>query len=272
MNFFFYDFTRKLQQVSTETELRALYRWIYTKQTEVSDTAVQINQLLKLDGAFALQPDLPCISVGSTKGFVVLAANPGWICEINMLEDSYCRQSSDAYENFIFNFFNAYPSVTGGYSKWWNNALSKAAKILFNGDTLLSGSGPARWASAYRNKCVGGWELFPWHSSKDGISTSIDKHDWLHDFANASINTLFRLNPEAIFVASKTGYELIRFGLMKDLNWKDARLGNKKGAAISYAKLESGTEVIAIGIQLFANVHRDFKDEEMYSTLRTLRS
>src|SRR5215510_9529624 len=78
MNAFIEAYLDRIRAVSNEPDLRALCGWLYARQPAISATAAAINSALHLDGPFALQPDLPCLFVGSTTGLVLLSANPAW--------------------------------------------------------------------------------------------------------------------------------------------------------------------------------------------------
>lgn len=69
-----------------------------------------INRELRLDGEFALNPDLPCQSVGSRKGLLLLLVNPGWGAELNLKEDAYCRRSKEHYRDLMFQLLHSTPA------------------------------------------------------------------------------------------------------------------------------------------------------------------
>lgn len=273
MNNFVAAYTDKIREISNESDLRNLCRWLYGHQAEVATTAESINSTLGLRGRQALQPDLPCPFVGHQAGLMVLAANPGWHPDINPIEDAYCRTSPEAYEDLLFNFFESYPRITNKRSRWWSGPMS-FAPLLESGSEKLQGSGSAasRWQAVHKSGLLGGWDLFPWHSSSDGLSPFISESvPWLYELCRASVEAVLRFNPQVLLVASKVGYQLIRRELLRDLPWRDFDLGQKIKVPIAYTRLTSGSEVVTIGRQIFSSP-RDFTNLELFRRIRQIRA
>lgn len=271
MNAFTSEPIWKIRHISTEHDLREMYRWLYTKQTEISRTAAEINDQLSLRGDFELKPDMPCLNVGSSSGMVVLAANPGWSQEDNEREDAYCRTSPAHYEDLIFNFFDTHPKVVGRRVRWWSGPINFSRELILPTDNLLPESAETKWKTAYSSRLLGGWELFPWHSVSDGISPQIRKNAWLHEFCKESILALIRLKPKVILVASKEGFDLMRHDLLSQASWIDSTAGQKSPVAFAYTKADSETEVIAIRRQIFA-AFKVLTNQEILSKIQLLRS
>jgi hypothetical protein len=270
MNAFIYELTEKLRLIYSETDLTTFYQWLHSKQAEVAESATDMNRLLGLSGETLLQPDLPCLSVGSLKGLVILAANPGWSEKANALEDAYCRASAEQYIDILLNFFKTHPTVVGERVRWWSGPIGFYNELFDGKSDSTSMNSTEKWKTVGDERMLGGWELFPWHSSKDGISAQIQKTPWLHSLAKESIQALLRVNPKAILVASKAGYDLIRHDLLRNIDWLDSTVGSKTKLAISYAKLDSGTEIIAVQRQIFASF-KVVTNKELFAKIREFR-
>lgn len=271
MNNFISEYLSHLQQISNQDDIANLYEWFWHQSDEVSRTATLINQSLGLEGENRLQPDLPCLAIGGLKGVLILSANPGWREDLNALEDSYCRLSPEKYTELMFRFFKMHPEVVGERIKWWNTALSWV-QLLDNWESrfgdLNSGD---KWDMADQTSLIGGWELFPFHSSKDGMSSLMGEVPWLRRCAIESVKAAIRVEPEVLFVASKRGWQFIRLQVLDEANWLDASVGSDRfETSISYARLGSNTEVITIARQIFA-APRNFTNEEVFSQVQRFR-
>jgi hypothetical protein len=271
MNAFINEFIDKIRNVHSEDDMREIYRWLFTKQREITETSLEINRLFNLRGEFELKPDLLCLNVGASSGMVVLAANPGWSLEDNALEDAYCRSSPENYEDLIFNFFETHPKVVGRRVRWWSGPINFSRELLRQNFDNPKDSAESKWQAAHKSKCLGGWELFPWHSISDGISPQIKKTVWLHEFCKESISALIRLQPKVILVASKEGFDLIRHDLLDSVSWIDSKIGQNTSVAIAYTRLESGCEIIAIRRQIFASF-KVLTNQEIFNEIGRLRS
>jgi hypothetical protein len=272
VNTFVFEFIDKLKGIRQPDDVQSIYHWLWGKQPEIASTAGQINKTLSLTGPFELKPDLPCLTVGSLKGLVVLAANPGWKPDGNPRENAYCKRSPEEYTELMVDFFRLHPTVTGRYSSWWSNAM-KFVSLLpgkpANGRELKR---DVRWEFVHRSGQLGGWDLFPWHSSKDAVTRQFASHPWLKMFFSETVKAVLRVNPTLLLVASSSGYELVRNDLLRELEWTDCILGSEIPIKSCYTKLASGTEVVAIKLQLFGNAFRDFKDEDLMKKVHELRS
>ena len=270
MNVFVNELIEKLRQLSTEDDLITLYEWLHSKQSEVAESATEMNRLLGLSGETLLQPDLPCLSVGSLKGLVILAANPGWSEKANALEDAYCKASPEQYIDILLNFFKTHPKVVGERVRWWSGPIGFYNELFDEKSKFTAMTSIQKWNAISEKRMLGGWELFPWHSSKDGISAQIHTTPWLHELAKESIRALLRVNPKAILVASKAGSDLIRHDLLKDIKWLDSTMGSKTKVAIAYSKLDSGTELIVIQRQIFASF-KVVTNKDIFAKVHELR-
>ncbi|MFZ9363808.1 MAG: hypothetical protein ACO25T_09290 [Arenimonas sp.] len=270
MNEFITDFIEKIRNVQSENDLREMYRWLFTKQHDVANTAAQINNAFNLQGDLELKPDLLCLNVGASNGMVVLAANPGWSLEDNAREDAFCRNSVENYEDLIFNFFDTHPKVVGRRVRWWSGPINFSRELMPEYCENRNASAQQKWQAVNKSKTLGGWELFPWHSISDGISPQIKKSPWLHEFCKESILALIRLQPKIILVASKEGYDLVRRDLLDSVPWSDSTIGQKTSVAIAYTRIKSGCEIIAIRRQIFASF-KVLTNQEIFDEIERLR-
>lgn len=271
MNKFIEQYIERVTQISSEKDVVSLYHWFWDNQEEIANTAYQINSEFSLSGEFILQPDLPCITVGSTKGLLLLAVNPGWQKDMNQIEDAYCKQSKENYINLMLGFFEYFPKVMGTRIRWWSNALSWV-KLLSDWQNRFGDlSGAKKWEKAYSSELVGGWELFPFHSSKDGISRYIHEVKWLKDCAVESLQAALRLQPEVLFVASKRGWELVRAECLPNVDWKDGFVvSGASKTRVSCTRYSEKTEIVAVGMQIFS-AHRKFTNRQLLEEINRLR-
>jgi hypothetical protein len=270
VNEFLSDLGSRIDQINSHEDLRALYEWIWNNKSKVATTAAALNAELGLEGDKELKPDLPCLSVGSTSGLVVLAANPGWKAERNFKENDYSKESPKQYLDMMFDFYHLHPIVLDGFhSRWWTKAMKWMVLLPgWNADDCPKPV-PARWEYIHDRRRLGGWELFPWHSNKDGITSKIGKHTWLAQFMRSSVDAVLRLKPQLLFVASSTGYDVIRLDLLRDRPWTDFNLSGTKCA---YARTAENTEIVAIKLQLFGNAFRRFKDDDLIAKVQEIRA
>ncbi|HTQ40525.1 MAG TPA: hypothetical protein VMJ32_15980 [Pirellulales bacterium] len=145
MNEFISAFVSKLKQIKTKEELLLVYDWLWRNQLSVRSTAQEINRELRLSGPYELKEDLPCLSVGSHKGLVVLGANPGWKRDRNPRENAYCRESPGAYADMMFNYFECYPRVVGARGRWWPRAMTFLQMLPDGYDINTLGKQAIRW-------------------------------------------------------------------------------------------------------------------------------
>jgi hypothetical protein len=271
MNTFIDEFESRLDQVRSQDQLESLHDWIWDNKQNVARTASEINSSLRLTGSSELKRDLPCLTVGSTSGLVIVAGNPGWKPALNALEDVYCKRSKHAYRNLMFNFFHLHPIVRGGvYSKWWSKAMKFVALVPGQESwAQLKMDKPDRWAHIHASGILGGWDVFPWHSSKDAITRKVGKLPWLNDFCRASLGALLRMKPRVLFVASSAGYQLVRHDLLSDCDWIDFDLA---GTKCGYTNTAGGTEIIAIKVQILGNGVRSFTDKQLIEKVKGIRS
>ena len=270
MNRFIAEYIERLKRIEREEDVKDLYHWFWERSDQIRITVEEINRTLSLPAKCQLKPDLPCLAIGSFNGLLLLNLNPGWREDLNRLEDAYCRTSPYTYIDLMENFFARHPEVVGEKGKWWNSALSWI-RLLEEWETRFeSAEGTDRWAKAQQSRLVGGWELFPFHSSKDGLAGLMAHIPWLRACAIESVKAAIRMSPEILFVASKRGWQFVRFDVLGNERWLDSKVGTSRfETSISYARVGDRTEVIALARQFTA--HRNFKNEEVLSKVQEFR-
>ena len=77
MNKFIDEYIEKLKNINNDEDLKNIYFWLWKKQNEITESALEINKSLELKGEYELKTDLPCITVGGRQGLLILSANPG---------------------------------------------------------------------------------------------------------------------------------------------------------------------------------------------------
>lgn len=275
MTDFIKEMQHKIDAINSVNDVSDIHRWFWNNQKEVADTAEVINRSLGLNGDTELKPDLPCLAVGALNNLVIMAANPGWGSQINEREDAYGREGIENYLDITRNYFAATPRVVGRCTMWWSRAIS-FIKLIPGQERYFEEANPFngrdRWSKVHTDGLIGGWELFPWHSSSDGLTHRVNDLPWLRNFYDSSINAILRIKPRILFVVSKTGHDLIRDVLKSDLRWKDFEIGNARHYKGSYTRSDNGAEIITFRGQLFSNLPRDFTNADMIQKISEIRT
>jgi hypothetical protein len=276
MNKFFAEYQKQLSSIHSDDDLAKLYRWFWDSKEIIKATAGEINKSLKLTGKYEIKSDLPCLSVGSTKGLLVLCANPGWKEELSPLEEACCQRSPEEYIDLMSSFFERHPDVVGKRVPWWSKPFW-FVRLLKSGLERFGNakSSEEKWHLAHTSKLIGGWELFPFHSESDGISDHIcsDKHDdkWLRVCAEESVRAAIRMSPEVLLIASKVGSQIIHRLLPPDAKWRATTLSNTQ---LSYCNLcnddGQATEIFSIPHQIFS-APRKFTNQDILTAANLLR-
>lgn len=273
MNQFIRELREQYRRINGRDDLHAVYEWVWKRRTDVACTATEINASLRLEPPYDLQSALLCLGVGSHTDLVVLAANPGWHPKRGPLEHAYCVRSPEAYADMMFNFFERHPAVTGKYATFWTRAMSFLPMLPDRPVAVAQVDRPkVRWPRVHEAGILGGWDLFPWHSTRDRLTRSTDRHPWLKDLFRDSVEAVLRLKPKMLFVTSGSGSRLIREVLLPDEPWSHFSLGKTITTKGCYTKLPSGTEVVCIGVQLLGSGFRSFSDEDLIAEVRACRS
>ena len=175
------DYLGLLATARTEDHvLNALPDWQYAHFGE------QVPLITGLNADLGFQPDdprylqanhLPTTAVGRLNGLVVVSANPGYDPERNACESDYRGQSAERNRSFCADFFHSYPEGVGSTSRYWTWVLGlwKAA-FLGENDVGYNARGRDLWKVAHAARWpVGGIDLIPFHSSRDGITSQLHK-------------------------------------------------------------------------------------------------
>jgi hypothetical protein len=244
-----------------------------TNRLRYENTAEEINRALGLAGDYAVKPDLPCLSIGSRSGLVYLFVNPGWKRDANAKEDAFCRRSKDNYIDLMFNFFITYPKVVGQRNNFGVNMISFVG-LLRDGLQRFGRpkTAPEKWRLAHELKLIGHWELFPFHSSSDGLTQHIHQQPWLSLCMREAVAAIVRLQPELLVVMSRFGWNILRNDVLVNNRWKDTEIGNP-ATRLSYCMIKGKTrktEIVAIPRQVFSS-HRICTNHEFFSAVDALR-
>ena len=190
-----------------------------------SALAKSANATYGLTGDYAIQDDVGYLvaesahELGPEGGptWVLLSANPGWHPKANPTERRLKGQSPhgsvnpDTYEGYRTKYFPRWktevidPNVKNG-AAWWTRAIRFMCHCA---GASNNEAGPANPTIRLM-----GWELWPMHSRRDGLSRLVKKHDELRTFAQASVAAALRVlaaeeRPGGLIVASAVGLALV---------------------------------------------------------------
>lgn len=281
MNQFICDYIAQLATINTDADVECIYHWLWNRQQDIAQTATAINNLLGLTGRFVLQPDLPCLTIGSRAGLLFLFVNPGWTAtlqpnglSLNQMEDAYCHNSPQHYVDLMLNYFGRSYHVLRRRITYAAQMIS-FVPLLQNGAARFGNPrGPAaRWQAAHATKLVGHWELFPFHSEADGITRHTGNHQWLDACVHESVSAALRLRPEVLCAFSKQGCRLLRRGILANQHWTDTPIGTSNVRA-NYSVVpgaQTTTEVVAVPRQVLS-CHRIFTNQDLFEAVNALRT
>jgi hypothetical protein len=259
--------TKELGKIANQEGIRNLHRWFHSNER----WWVKLNHQLGLEGEpTEIQCDLPCLAVGSLRDLVVVGANPGFDANRNGKEESECRKSVNHYIGFMECFFDKYPAIIGGYSKWWSRAIPYLALLSRNRTLDVLGAGDRDlWDYAHRSGNLGGWDLFPFHSTSDGLTSKIFNPQFpgILEFAIASLKCIARIKPRILFISSQQGYVLSRL-IFSELAWNSSV---ELGFPVARAQFDNDHEIVAVGRQVLSR--QAFKRPgEVISLIQRLRA
>ncbi|WP_374595200.1 hypothetical protein [Aquabacterium sp.] len=150
-----------------------LSNWQYQAFRDGSqcDALARLNEAFgfKADNPFVLQPNhLPTTAVGRLDGLVIVSANPGFRPTANKVEHCVREKSPVSNADFCRNIFDVYPKHIGTI-RYWTYALRMwAMHFTAHRQHLRSRH---LWSSAHDEQWeIGGIDLLPFHSSRDGIT------------------------------------------------------------------------------------------------------
>jgi hypothetical protein len=215
--------------------------------------------------------------MGSRAGLLFLFVNPGWNQEQNRKEDAHCRLSKDDYVDLYFKWFTKSPKVIGKRDNYTSSMISFVGVLRdgldrFGLGSLRTAAAERKWRRAQESRLIGHWELFPFHSAKDGLTRHVTKTPWLFDCVKASILAALRFQPELLIVMSIHGWEILTMQVLPNQHWTETKLGNPP-TSLSYCTIlgtQRTTEIVAIRRQVFAT-YRICTNQELFDTVTRLR-
>jgi hypothetical protein len=281
---FLADQAKALDDVHDRPTLAAWHRRFATEWTkDARALAASANGLLRLTGDYAVRDDLGYLAVerqpkeGRSEPWILLCANPGWVAESNALERALKGQQPaegggvdvEAYEAYRTSFFDRWypevlvPSGRKNGAGWWN----KGARFLHQVDDLEK---PKGTMVLHRDFDVIGWDLWPFHSSRDGFSRWVAEGDQgIVAFARASLKAALRVSGTRGVIAASAAAKQIVDGLLADEPSSLQSLGSRtvsvtstladgqeRRSAATISSFEcgsSGRKLIVIDRQLFSN-------------------
>jgi len=265
----FLDFVQRHgDALSSVRDRKTLSRWHREFAGEWVANAKKLaasgNKSLGLSGNKVLQPEVGYLAVEQQKAsrkeatstWILLSANPGWHSSTSAHEKRAKGLAGggspdlDSYERYRTAYFPSwYKKVVcaSGAKKslWWNSA----AKFLHDVAGLEH---PAQKCAFHPRLDIIGWELWPFHSERDGLTSASSKDEALRDFAMSSFRAACRMDADGVIVASAAGYKLLRKEHEDEFTiLTDELLGGVSCSAMRHSV--SGRRVFAIGKQLFAS-------------------
>lgn len=272
-NQFIEDYLERLRGVSSDANVTALYHWFWDNQALITAVATEINLALGLRGEEALQPDLPCLTMGSRQGLLFLLVNPGWNRDLNPKEDSHCRKSRDTYVDYFFNYFTASPPIIGERIRYAASMISFIGVLRDGLNRLGHPRGTKeRWRRANDTKLIGHWELFPFHSAEDGLTRHISQCPWLFSCIKESILAALRLQPETLLALSSPAHNLLRYQILGNQRWIDTQIG-EPSTRLSYTVVSGQTrqtEIVSVPRQMLST-YRICTNQEVFDEVEQLR-
>lgn len=256
-----------LAEVCDRASLAAWHRqfapyWV----AHADDLVREANEEFQLSEACRLKDELGYLAVERAPEdrqaprslWVLLSANPGWSPEVNPIERTLKQRSKDDgtfdveyYENLRTRFFPRwYDEVVRPHhhprrAAWWNHA-----SIFLH--EVADSERPPQMCSFDPSLDVIGWELWPFHSTRDGLTRAVVTSSSLRDFAIASLHAACRMGANGVVVASKAGYEILHRELASELEClpSPAVAGNVPCSVLRHR--ETRCRIFAIRRQLFS--------------------
>lgn len=231
-----------------------------------------------------IQPDVGYLAVQTAaapraRRWMLVSLNPGWHATGSAKERSAKGQRLGseaggseeggaapdgvdiaAYERFRTRFFPCYPKMVGEGCRWWVSAL----RFLHDAARLPLPERVDGRLPLHEELDVTGWELWPFHSDKDGLSGLAERDDApgraLTAFATQSLLAACRVaevEDRQVVVASAKGRRLLR-RLVQDGEAFEETLattiprGSHTVPCERYRPRGGGRPVHAVGLQRFA--------------------
>ncbi len=275
------DLTKRLAHVEDRATLSVWHRHFAAKWgAQAEALAASANDTLGLAGDHQVRPDIGYLAVERAQAeqrvrpWILVSANPGWGARANKKErevkgqpDIHGPVNLEAYEAFRSAFLDRwYPEVLQADAPrsgvWWNNA----ARFLH---TLHGLDKPAGMMALHGSFDAIGWELWPFHSTRDGFSGRIAAgNEELSAFAQASLSAAIRMEGTAGIVAASSAAERVvntlrernpallhvvaRDRLAVPYVRRDGRIIERKATVTRY-HTEAGRPLVVIDRQIFSN-------------------
>lgn len=272
------DYIEQLESVHDRHGLFSqLLPWQNANHNELMAQAQKLNQAFKFEQPgrqpYMFRNHVATTAVGALGGLLIVAANPGWSEASNSRENAYRSENPTTNELFSRHFFAQYPEKVGdfvvngnllGLSDWWTKALRFALRVYGAPQAELESR--AVWDFAVTNQHrfpVGGLDLVPLHSARDGFSghllkVQLTEHEMLlRDTSLASIRLALRIAPDLVFVASSTGTRLVSkyandLGVSLVEDWLPEVLTTPFSHLASLYRQGQGTKVLCFRRQVFS--------------------
>lgn len=256
------------ESLSRVDGLKAMRSWqlnfaaAWTKSAD--RLADEVNQAWNLKADYAISPDLGWLCAESGRNpapetWLLLSVNPGISDVLRESEarkygleysgDTRAELDSDRYQDYFSNYLPQLRSVLAIHGRqhgaWWNNAL-----VFLHGCAGLKK--PPHTCHFHDELRVLGWELWPFRSRKDGLTSARTNHKALHAFARASLAAALRQDVNAVVVASSAGYDLLE-ALQHDLDLEQCAKTTIAGVNVAlYRSKETSRPIFALRRQLFS--------------------
>jgi hypothetical protein len=262
---------RQSDALGSVRDRRSLSDWHRAFATEWSGQAdllsAALNAEFDLGGPFAIRPDVGYIAVERREAersnarmrLLLVSANPGWHEVTNPIEARLKHGDSasidaESYERFRTEFFPRwYAEVMQPHrprgAAWWNHA-----RIFLH---EVAGLAPPNGTCSLAPELdVIGWELWPFHSTRDGLTGAVferaeDSPSALVEFAKASLRAACCMDVDGLIIASSAGFDLFVEHLADNFE-HGAKETIGKIECAAFRERETGRQVVAVRRQLFS--------------------
>jgi hypothetical protein len=260
----------------------------------------QVNEHLKLAGDFLLRADhLPTTAVGRLDGLVIVSANPGYSEHANGPSHACSTGSTRTRRNgsehdarmipgqnglFCRDIFHEYRKL-GRTVRYWSYAQELWRMVFASNKPILHGG--ARWDRAHEERwALGGLDLVPFHSRKDGVIAkgkltnkgSLSSVALLASAAEETLKMICRLPSGSttgdfirrlILVSSGDGARIVdKIALQGDLQLKSAVFGPHAWRMKLYES-KNGSRLVSVPYQVFSrNGPPGFSRERLAESLK----